>query len=236
MRVLGELAPPGSIPKLIFDDETHHVLGMEAVPEPHENWKAMLLAGNTNEKYAKRFGELLGTIHRESWRQRKLYQHLFEDRSYFETLRIEPYYEYSAQQDPRAAPFLGDLIAGNSKITWKRSCMAILALRTFSSIAISRCCWTTKSVIGAISAFDVGFAVSHFIGKGLAHTTVESWTPDDDVQYRLYVPIVSQLVDPFWEHYFCGSRERRLAGRLRRALRSPFNRLHPRSRDRPIPF
>ncbi len=200
MRVLGELAPPGSIPKLIFDDAAHHVIGMEAVPEPHENWKTMLLAGNLDDKLAKRFGDLLGTIHRESWRQRAEYQHLFEDRSYFESLRIEPYYKYSALQEPRAASFLNDLIKET------RSHLDALVHGDFSpkNVLIYQrspvlldhevCHWGDP-------AFDVGFAVSHFIGKGLAHTTVEQWTPEDGVQYRVSPPPVSQLIRPFWEHY-----------------------------------
>src|SRR3712207_654392 len=43
LRWLQELAPPGSITPLVFEDHEHHLLAMEAVPEPHENWKTMLL-------------------------------------------------------------------------------------------------------------------------------------------------------------------------------------------------
>ena len=67
MKVLGELTPPGSIPKLIFDDETHHVLGMEAVPQPHENWKTMLLAGRIElERLARFRTSYSASIHRNS--------------------------------------------------------------------------------------------------------------------------------------------------------------------------
>ncbi len=45
MRWLAELAPAGTIPRLIFEDRACHLLAMEAVPEPHENWKTVLLAG-----------------------------------------------------------------------------------------------------------------------------------------------------------------------------------------------
>lgn len=110
MRVLGELAPPGAIPRLVFDDERHHVLGMEAVPPPHENWKALLLAGRVRVRHAADFGALLAVIHRNSHRRRRELERDFADRSYFESLRIEPYYQYSAAQEPRAAEFFRRLI------------------------------------------------------------------------------------------------------------------------------
>src|SRR5689334_7158814 len=37
LRWLEKLAPPGTITPLVFEDEQHHLLAMEAVPEPHEN-------------------------------------------------------------------------------------------------------------------------------------------------------------------------------------------------------
>ena len=66
MKVLAELTPPGSVPKLIFDDEHHHVLAMEAVPRPHENWKTRMLAGHVEERHAHNFGRLLGIIQARS--------------------------------------------------------------------------------------------------------------------------------------------------------------------------
>src|SRR3954469_21910032 len=41
LRYLAELAPPGTITPLIFQDHEHHLLAMAAVPEPHENWKTV---------------------------------------------------------------------------------------------------------------------------------------------------------------------------------------------------
>src|SRR5689334_3672462 len=42
MSRLGEIAPPGAITPLVFLDAEHHLLAMEAVPKPRENWKTML--------------------------------------------------------------------------------------------------------------------------------------------------------------------------------------------------
>src|SRR5438132_10367595 len=41
MRWLTKLAPAGSITPLVFEDFDEHLIAMQAVPQPHENWKAM---------------------------------------------------------------------------------------------------------------------------------------------------------------------------------------------------
>src|SRR5215217_3144150 len=45
LRWLEQIAPPKTITPLVFEDFEAHLLGMVAVPEPHENWKTMLLRG-----------------------------------------------------------------------------------------------------------------------------------------------------------------------------------------------
>jgi len=45
MEVLCGLVPPGAVVRLLFEDEENHLLAMEAVPEPFENWKEALLDG-----------------------------------------------------------------------------------------------------------------------------------------------------------------------------------------------
>src|SRR5262245_16281233 len=39
LRVLPALTPPNTIPEFVFEDEALHILAMQAVPQPHENWK-----------------------------------------------------------------------------------------------------------------------------------------------------------------------------------------------------
>src|SRR5271163_4384099 len=70
LRWLAQLAPAGSVPALVFEDSLEHVLGMEAVPRPHDNWKSLLLAGRLEEDHVHQFGQWLGTVHRHSWLRR----------------------------------------------------------------------------------------------------------------------------------------------------------------------
>jgi 5-methylthioribose kinase len=109
LKYLAELVP-GNVPELLFEDSEQYLLAMEAVPEPHRNWKAMLMAGEVFPEHVVNFGRLLGNIHVNSARQSAELLPIFEDRSIYETLRIEPYYRYTASRVPAAADFLNALI------------------------------------------------------------------------------------------------------------------------------
>src|SRR5258708_36278395 len=111
MKRLAEIAPPGTITPLVFVDPANHLLAMEAVPQPHENWKTMLLAGRLDVGHVKQFAELLAAIHTAGFDRRGQFSDEFEDRSFFESLRLEPYYEYSAQRMPAVPPFIRALLA-----------------------------------------------------------------------------------------------------------------------------
>src|SRR6185312_2449320 len=64
LRRLAALAPAGAVVDFVFEDHEAHVLAMAAVPEPHENWKTMLLTRGPEHDHAVQFGRLLGSIHR----------------------------------------------------------------------------------------------------------------------------------------------------------------------------
>src|SRR5207342_2266445 len=86
-----------------------HLLAMAAVPQPHENWKTLLLEERLELEYVEQFAQLLALVHSRS-REHGEIPGLFDDRTFFETLRIEPYYQYTATQVPLAARFLHELI------------------------------------------------------------------------------------------------------------------------------
>jgi len=85
-------------------------------PQPHVNWKTALLQGRELEQ-ARSFGRLLGTVHRRAWERRAEIQRDFADRSFFETLRVEPYYRYTAARVAAAVSFLGHLIEETDRVT-----------------------------------------------------------------------------------------------------------------------
>jgi aminoglycoside phosphotransferase (APT) family kinase protein len=164
LRYLAELAPPGSTTPLVFEDPAHHLLAMQAVPQPHENWKTMLLAGRVDLMHVEQFGKLLAQVHRKAWERRDELAAVFGDRSFFESLRVEPYYQYTATQVPEAAPFLRRLVDD----TRGRRITLVHGDYSPKNILVhhGRLVLLDHEVIHwGDPAFDLGFALAHFLSK-----------------------------------------------------------------------
>ena len=164
IRWTAKLAPPGSVPALIFEDSLLHVIGMEAVPKPNENWKSMLLAGLLQDDHVSQFGRWLGTMHRQSWLQRHEVAPLFDDRGFYLSLRIEPYYQYAATKVPAAARFLGDLV--DSTLA-RRLALVHGDFSPKNVLVHSGKLWVIdyEVIHWGDPAFDLGFALTHFLSK-----------------------------------------------------------------------
>jgi aminoglycoside phosphotransferase (APT) family kinase protein len=164
LRWLHELAPPGSIPRFLFEDHEHHILAMTAVPRPHENWKTMLLRGEIVPDHVRQFGRLLADIHHGAMSRRAELEPIFRDTSFFESLRVEPYYAFSGRQTPAAAEFLEALIAET------RATRRSLVHGDFSPknvlVREERLVLLDHEVIHwGDPAFDLGFSLAHFLSK-----------------------------------------------------------------------
>jgi 5-methylthioribose kinase len=109
MRVLVRLLPSGAVPRLLFEDFDNHLLAMTAVPEPHSNWKTLLLSGDVREQHVDEAARLLSLIHSRSSDELDGLEGDFGDQGYFQSLRLEPYYLYSGEQLPDVRDFLGEL-------------------------------------------------------------------------------------------------------------------------------
>ncbi len=166
LRWFPQLGPADAFTELFFEDTEEHLIAMEAVPQPHSNWKTMLLAGDLQAEHFRRFGQLLAALHRNSVLGAGDLDPVFRDKTFFETLRIEPYYRYTAQRQgaEEAAEFLGLLIEET------------LA----TSVSIVHGDYSPKNVLlhgdrmvlldhevahFGDPAFDIGFAMAHFLSK-----------------------------------------------------------------------
>lgn len=164
LKWLGRLLPGDSLPQFLFEDETEHLLAMTAIPQPHENWKARLLAGDVDFDLVRNFGELLGSLHRLSAGNRCELEPIFADRSFFESLRLDPYFRAAGSKNPGAGGFLERLIEESegqrlSLVHGDFSPKNTLVYR-------GRLVLLDYEVIHwGDPAFDVGFALTHFLAK-----------------------------------------------------------------------
>jgi tRNA A-37 threonylcarbamoyl transferase component Bud32 len=164
LRMLGKVLPAGTVPAFVFEDPIHHVLAIEAVPVPNENWKALLLAGEIDPAMVDQFGATLGRLHAGFDGEKYPHDGALRDRTFFESLRIAPYYETTAARAPEAAPFLDDLVARTRRVA------VTLVHGDYSPknvlVHAGRLVVLDHEVahIGD-PAFDVGFALTHFLSK-----------------------------------------------------------------------
>lgn len=153
----------GHVPELIFLDPERHILAMSAIPQPHQNWKTLLLTGETSDRLAREFGRLLARIHNAALDQPGI-ESAFAEVRFFEELRLEPYYAFTATQIPRARAFLEDLI----RDTRIRRFALVHGDYSPKNVLVSQ----GKLVILDFEvihfgdpAFDIGFSLTHFLSK-----------------------------------------------------------------------
>jgi aminoglycoside phosphotransferase (APT) family kinase protein len=170
LRWLEKIAPPGTTTPLLFEDHEHHLLGMEAVPQPHENWKTMLLAGRLDFNHVEQFARLLGTVHRVSNERKAEIEPLFGDRGFFESLRLEPYYIYTGTQVPEASRFIDALVdetrAHRDTIVHGDYSPKNVLVHQGKLILLDH-----EVIHLGDPGFDLGFSMTHFLSK--AHHVVE---------------------------------------------------------------
>lgn len=163
LRLFNRLLP-GSTPEFLFQDQANYILGMAAVPKGHVNWKALLLSGRIDILRFKQFGKLLASLHRLSARLPPADLEEFSEITHFETLRIEPFLEFSAIHAPSAAEFLRALA---DDLRQRRICLvhgdfspknALIHRDRFILLDFEVVHWGDP-------AFDLGFAMAHFLSK-----------------------------------------------------------------------
>lgn len=168
LRWLNE-AVPGITPRLLFEDPDRYLLAMEAVPQPHANYKQLLMTDRLEDLHFERDAQFFGRlsrIHRRGYELRDDTSRRFADRTFFESLRIEPYYLYTASQEPEAADFLHNLVADT------RSRLLTVVHGDFSPKNILVRGDTGDMVLldhevihFGDPSFDVGFALTHLLSK-----------------------------------------------------------------------
>ncbi|HZS91049.1 MAG TPA: phosphotransferase [Chloroflexota bacterium] len=164
LQWLSRLVARQAITSLVFLDTDHNLLAMRAVPEPHANWKSMLLEGRIERDHAAQFGSLLGTIHGRGYHERDAIASEFDDRTFFESLRIEPYYSYTAGQVADAAGFLHDLIddTRRTRLTLTHGDYSPKNILVYDNHLILL---DHEVIHFGDPAFDLGFGLTHLLSK-----------------------------------------------------------------------
>ncbi len=101
--------PLACTPRICFEDRDNYLFAMTAAPRPNTVWKSQLLAGQVDPRIAQECGQLLGTLHAESWLNEDIRRQV-GDRTLFDELRVDPYYRTLAKGHPGYRTRIEELI------------------------------------------------------------------------------------------------------------------------------
>lgn len=98
LKVCHELVPD-AVPDLLFTDDDHYLLAMEAAPEGVAMWKSQLLSGRIDFQTGQKVVRALIDIHNATYENDEI-EAKFEDKDIFIQLRIDPYLRTVAERHP----------------------------------------------------------------------------------------------------------------------------------------
>ncbi|MFN0052085.1 MAG: phosphotransferase family protein [Planctomycetales bacterium] len=188
MRVVEPILPPGTVPRVLYEDRENYLFLMEAAPADHVVWKQSLLEGQVEAWVARFLGACLAALHRQTAGQESLREQ-FGDTEVFVQLRVDPFYRKVAAACPQT----------------KDSLDRITADMLERPICLVHADFSPKNVLLAGSrvvlvdfetghygdpAFDLGFFLSHLLLKAILH--------------RAQFGRFAELTRVFWEAYRAG--------------------------------
>lgn len=181
------------MPVVLFEDRDNYCYAMTAAPEGHQTWKAILLNGCPphSHEFGRTVGMLLGALHAGTWKDEQIAKQ-FSDCSYFDDLRIDPYYRFTAHHRGDFKPHLEALVESLPK---HRLCLVHGDFSPKNLLILDREILMDSQVmlidyeVGHFGdpAFDIGFFLTHLVLKAS--------------RSRELLPCQLSLVSSFWCGY-----------------------------------
>jgi aminoglycoside phosphotransferase (APT) family kinase protein len=156
------------VPEVLWEDRDNYCFAMTAAPPRNRTWKTVLLGGRTtllSVPIAAAAGRLLGELHAGSWGDARL-PDLLGDRSYFDQLRLDPYYRHAARNNPDVAKRLAELV---DSVWSHRLCLVHGDYSPKNLLAWPGQLWLIDHEVGHFGdpAFDLGFFLTHLVAKAI---------------------------------------------------------------------
>lgn len=180
-------AMSAQVPRVLWEDRENFLYAMTAAPAGYRTWKELLLAGelSDSETIAAACGELLARLHAGTWQNAAVAEQL-GDRTYFDQLRLDPYYRQVAGVHPDRAPQIERLIDS----VWQHPRCLVHGDFSPKNLLVSPGRVTLIDFeVGHYGdpAFDLGFFLTHLVLKAI-------WSGPRGGDYV-------KLADVFWTSY-----------------------------------
>ena len=164
LRTVHAIAP-GHVPRVLGQDDASKSFVMPFLGPEFRNWKAMMLAGEVDERLARQAGDLLGRIHAATADRKDIAQRFATDAN-FHAIRLEPYLLETARVHPGLADILHALVERTAAmrrvlVHGDVSPKNILAGPHGPVLLDAECAWFGDP------AFDLAFCLNHFLLKAM---------------------------------------------------------------------
>jgi 5-methylthioribose kinase len=162
LRTVGGIVP-GSVPRVIGQDDATKSFVMEFFGPEFHNWKTQLLAGDVDARIANHVGDVLGRIHSATADRADLARRFATDDTFY-AIRLEPYLVESSRVHPQLADVLLALVTRTAAtrrvlVHGDVSPKNILVGPNGPVLIDAECAWFGDP------AFDVAFCLNHFLLK-----------------------------------------------------------------------
>jgi tRNA A-37 threonylcarbamoyl transferase component Bud32 len=175
------------VPEVLWEDRENYCFAMTAAPPEHTTWKELLLAGDLDSAadIARTCGKMLATLHGSSWGNAEIASR-FDDRTFFDLLRIDPYYRHGAKVHPDLTPQIQRLI---DSVWSHRQCLVHGDFSPKNLLVWQDSVMLIDCEVGHYGdpAFDLGFFMTHLMLKSI-------WR-ESSCEFYL------QLLTVFWNSY-----------------------------------
>jgi 5-methylthioribose kinase len=179
-----------TVPQVLWEDRKNYAYAMTAAPVEHRTWKELLLAREIplSVGIATACGKLLAAIHAGSWNDTAIAARL-DDRTFFDQLRLDPYYRHVARMHPDLAPQLDALLAS---VWTHRRCLVHGDYSPKNLLVWAGNVMLIDFEVGHYGdpAFDLGFFLTHLVLKAI-------WSGSRQADYL-------RLATVFWRTYCAG--------------------------------
>jgi len=162
LRTVGHIVP-GHVPRVIGQDTETKSFVIEFLGPEFRNWKAQLLAGETDTQTANQVGDMLGRIHAATADRSDIATRFATDDTFY-AIRLEPYLVESSRRHPELAERLLRLVTRTAQtkhvlVHGDLSPKNILVGPQGPVLIDAECAWFGDP------AFDVAFCLNHFLLK-----------------------------------------------------------------------